>query len=494
MTDSAGPLADLIQRRIEAALDSQMKGDLARAERTFREVLGVDRGNLYASNLLGLLMQQSGRHDEALALFTAATAHRIPQAADAWSNRGNLLRALGRAEEACASYREALSLDPDHANAWANLGNGLHEAGRSPEAIGCYDRAIRLIPGHAQAWSNRGHALNEIGQLEESLASYERAVALCPDHADFRRNRGLHHLLMGDFERGLADYEARELLDERRHRVFSAPRWRGETAIAGKTVLVWDEQGLGDTIQFARYLRPLAAAGAQVLFAPQPELRALMRSLDAPCAIVDAQDPALAYDLHCSLLSLPLAFATRLETIPAEVPYLRPEAARVDRWRDRLGADGFRVGICWQGNVGRVDRGRSFPLALLGSIAALPDVRLISLHKGAGEAQLAELPAGMTVERPGEDFDAGSDAFLDTAAIMACCDLVISSDTAAAHLAGALARPVWLALKHAADWRWLLERSDSPWYPTMRLFRQPAAGDWTAVFAAMASALRRQSA
>ena len=242
------------------------------------------------------------------------------------------------------------------------------------------------------------------------------------------------------------------------------------------------EQGLGDTLQFCRYVCLLERAGAKVLFAPQKSLRRLMRSLSATVEIVDEADPALAFDVHCPLLSLPLAFKTDLASIPGKSPYLGVEDGLVERWRERIGRHGFKIGICWQGATSKIDAGRSFPLAALHPIARLPGVRLISLHKGAGEAQLQSLPEGMTVETLGADFDAGPDAFLDSAAVMKNLDLVISSDTAIAHLAGALAVPVWIALKHVPDWRWMLDRADSPWYPTARLFRQRVRDDWSDVF------------
>jgi hypothetical protein len=231
--------------------------------------------------------------------------------------------------------------------------------------------------------------------------------------------------------------------------------------------------------------------GGRVLFSPKAPLTGLMRSLDADVTLVDDEDKSLSFDVHCPLLSLPLAFRTDLDTIPNQIPYLHAEPERIDRWAGTIGRGKLTIGICWQGSVRRFDRGRSFSIEEFSGISKLSGVHLISLHKGAGESQLDALPEGMAVETLGPDFDTGSDAFLDTAAVMACCDLVITSDTAIAHLAGALGRPVWVALRHVPDWRWLLDRPDSPWYPTMRLFRQTEDGNWRGVFSAIESALKQ---
>jgi hypothetical protein len=261
------------------------------------------------------------------------------------------------------------------------------------------------------------------------------------------------------------------------------PTWTGTEDIAGKTVFVEAEQGFGDTIQFSRYVPLLADRGARVILTARENQMRLLQSLDPRVEIVPAKSPPTEFDYHVALVSLPLAFATTLENIPTRTPYLHGDAGDVQKWRTRIGLDGFKIGVSWQGAA--TTAGRAFPLASLAGIANHPGVRLISLQKGAGCEQLDELPANMPVETLGSDYG----DFSDTAAVMEALDLVISCDTAIAHLAGALARPVWVALKHAADWRWLQDREDSPWYPGMRLFRQPQRGDWGSVFAAMQSQL-----
>ena len=272
-------------------------------------------------------------------------------------------------------------------------------------------------------------------------------------------------------------------------RLFPKPGWLGQEDLAGKSVLIHSEQGLGDAIQFSRYVARLNDMSARVLFAPRANLRTLMKGLDGAFEIVDENDLSLAFDYHIPLLSLPLAFKTDLTTIPAKKSYLNADKDRIERWGEQLGGHGFKIGICWQGSRNKIDRGRSFPLIQFYPLSQIPDVRLISLHKGEGEEQLVDLPSDMAVEVLGNEFDAGAQAFLDTSAVMKCCDLVITSDTSIAHLAGALGVRTWLALQFVPDWRWLLDREDTPWYPTMRLFRQQAPGDWDGVFDRMAKVL-----
>jgi hypothetical protein len=274
-------------------------------------------------------------------------------------------------------------------------------------------------------------------------------------------------------------------------RTFPQPLWTGAEDLKGKTIFVHFEQGLGDTLMFSRYAAPLAALGARVILGVPDRLAALYRGFLPAAEIVAGKQALPPFDFHIPMASLMLALQSRIETIPAPTPYLKAEPERVARWRSRLGGDGFRIGIAWQGARVANDIGRSLPVALFRDIAALEGVRLISLQRGDGAEQLAALPAGMKVESLGEDFDAGPDAFLDAAAVMEACDLVISSDTAIPHLAGALGRPVWIALRHGPEWRWFLSSGDSPWYPTASLFRQPAPGDWQSVFSDMTEKLRR---
>jgi hypothetical protein len=265
--------------------------------------------------------------------------------------------------------------------------------------------------------------------------------------------------------------------------------WLGQEGLCGNTILLHAEQGLGDTLQFCRYAQMVSALGARVILECPRALAPLLKTLPGVDILMAAGDGLPPFDFHCPLASLPLAFKTRLDCIPAPIPYLYLPPERIYQWGQVLGQEGLRIGVCWQGQPSLVDQGRSFPLKMLKPLSEIPGVRLISLHKGAGEGQLQDLLPGMTVQSLGPNLDEDG-AFLDTAAVMKHCHLVVTSDTAIAHLAGAMGVPVWVALKFVPDWRWMLHRSHSPWYPTMRLFRQSAPGDWGPVFAAMAAELQ----
>ena len=472
--------------------------DLQRLEEalaSFDRAISSKPGNAEAHNNRGIVLRDLRRPEEALASFEKAIALK-PDYAVACNNRGVVLRELKRPGEAIASYDRAIALKPDYAEVHNHRGNALRDLRRLEEALANYDRAIALKPDYAEAFANLGAALKELNRLDDALASFDRAIALKPDGVDAHLDKALVLLTIGDFAAGWRCYEWRKLKKEwpGGRRKWLQPVWLGAETLSGKRILVHWEQGLGDTIQFCRYVPLLEKAGAKVLFAPQTPLKSLMRGLGRSVKIIDVNDPGLAFDFHCPLLSLPLAFGTDLASIPGKTPYLHVEGSLVERWKKRMGEHGFKIGICWQGGVSKVDAGRSFPLSALYPLSQLPGVRLISLHKGAGEAQLGSLPGGMKVETLGVDFDAGPDSFRDSAAAMKCCDLVITSDSAIAHLAGALAVPLWIALKYVPEWRWMLERSHSPWYPTARLFRQRSLDDWAGVFSKiekeLASALK----
>jgi Flp pilus assembly protein TadD len=432
-------------------------GQLRQAEPLYRAVLEQLPAHVVAAHRLGMLLLQSHRADEAEPLLRASAG------------------ASGAPPEAAA-----------------HLGLALHQLGRYEDALHWLDRAA---PGPAGArlphW--RANTLVELGRFDEARAAFDRALALEPGMPEALRNRGILRLLQGDYAGGLADYEHRRPQDPaaRATQGVDAPDWQGEP-LAGRRIAVTDATGLGDELQFCRYLPLLADLGAEVCFLGNPRLYRLLATLDPRVRLLAAPGDE-RFDVHCKLLSLPLRFGTRLDAVPAATPYLHAEPARVAHWRARLGEGGYRVGVCWKGSPRRtIDAGRSFPLAALAPLAAQDGVRLVSLQKGPGTEELDHLPEGMVVERLGEDFDAGPDAFVDTAAVMASLDLVISSCTSVPHLAGALARPTWVALKAVPEWRWGLGRADNPWYPGMRLFRQPRRGAWEPVFAAMADAVRAQ--
>jgi tetratricopeptide (TPR) repeat protein len=468
------------------AMGGYMLGESGKPEtalRFYRRAVNLKPSLFVAHVNAGKLLFDLGRFGEALSAFEAATLL-APGDADAWSSQAGALRELGRLEESIEAARRALALRPDMAEAAINLGNALLKLDRMEEALGAYRNAKAVQPGFAAALCGEALALRNLGRFDEAMAAFQSAEALgCREAV---AGKGCLLLTLGDFERGFAGYESRWLQGRSLPEALGVcfPTWAGPGR-EGERVLVLNDRGLGDTIQFVRYLPLMAKAGVELTFVCPPKLHRLLSS-GTNARLVDAP-PDEAFDAQIAISSLPHAFGTRLDTIPAEVPYLSPEARLKALWAERLGVVGFKIGVVWQGNPNpEADRARSFPLSALAPLAAIGGVRLISLQKGYGEEQLSELPLDMRVETLGPDFDAGPDAFVDTAAAIAHLDLIVSCDTSVAHLAGALARPVWVALKSDAEWRWMRERADSPWYRTMRLFRQKRRGAWSDVFAAMA--------
>jgi tetratricopeptide (TPR) repeat protein len=457
------------------------------AMRFYRRALELDASLVVAHVNSGKLLFGAGRFTEALASFAAAT-RLAPHDPDAWCSRAGTLRELGRLEESVDAAKRALELRHDFPEAAINLGNALLKLDRSEEALGAYLRASEPGPCLAKALLGQGLALRSLGRFPEAVTAFDKAAGLGSREAV--AGKGCLMLTLGDFENGLEGYEARWLKGRSLSEALGIrfETWRGPGR-RGERVLVLNDHGLGDTIQFFRYLSLMAAAGVEATFVCPPRLRRLLSS-KAKVRFADSPPDGEPIDAQIAISSLPWAFGTRLETIPAAVPYLSAEPALCEIWRQRIGAEGFKVGVVWQGNPNpEADRARSMPVRALAPLSGIAGVRLMSLQKGGGHEQLSNLPASTRIETLGADFDAGADAFVDTAAVMTCLDLIITCDTSIAHLAGALAVPVWVALKSDAEWRWLTERADSPWYPTMRLFRQTRRGVWSDVFEAMASEL-----
>ena len=457
------------------------------AMRFYRRALELDASLVVAHVNAGKLLFGAGRFTEALDSFAAAT-RLAPDDPDAWCSRAGTLRELGRLEESAEAAHRALELRGDFPEAAINLGNALLKLDRIEDALRGYLRASEPGPCLAKALLGQGLALRSLGQFPEAVTAFDKAAALGSREAV--AGKGCLMLTLGDFENGLAGYEARwhkgMSLSEAlgiRFETWKGPGRRGER------VLVLNDHGLGDTIQFFRYLPLMTAAGVEATFVCPPRLRRLLSS-KAKVRFADSPPEGELFDTQIAISSLPWAFGTRLETIPAAVPYLSAEPALREIWRKRIGAEGFKVGVVWQGNPNpEADRARSMPVTALAPLSGIAGVRLMSLQKGGGDEQLSNLRASMRIEMLGADFDAGADALVDTAAVMTCLDLIITCDTSIAHLAGALAVPVWVALKSDAEWRWFTERADSPWYPTLRLFRQTRRGIWSDVFEAMASEL-----
>ena len=463
-------------------------GKAEAAARFYRRAIALQPDLAAARFNLAKLLTRQGRYAEALAALEESLLAE-PRDADAHNTHSAILRGLWRLEEAAEAARRALRLRPGFPEASVNLGTALLKAARPDPALAAYSHAAALRPDYADALCGQGLALKDLGRLEEAGAAFDRAASLgCREAVS---GRGCLDLMLGDFERGWEGYEARWVDGKSIADALGAryPLWKGPSA-PPQRVLVINDHGLGDTIQFSRYLPLMAAAGAEPHFLCPPILHRLIGPLTQG-RIFDREPPNAGFDAQIALSSLPRAFGTRLESVPAPIPYLRAEPKRVARWSAHIGAEGLRIGCVWQGNANpEADISRSFALRELAPLASTPGVRLVALQRGFGEEQLWDHPPDFAVERLPPDYDVGGPAFLDAAAAMMTLDLVVTCDTSIAHLAGALGRPVWVALKRDAEWRWLRGREDSPWYPTMRLFRQTKAGDWGSVFAAMAEALK----
>ncbi len=439
-----------------------------------------------ARNNLGIALADLGRHDEAMAQYRQAIALE-PGYAEALANLGVALAALDRPAEAVPCFEAALARQPGFAEAALNLGNAQFALGAFAAAIGSYERAVALAPGSARAHNNLGRGLEALNRHEEAIPRYAKAAALAPDYAGAQWNLALAHLALGDFAEGWPRYEWRWRNGDLTPRAFARPLWRGEE-IAGRTILIHAEQGFGDTLHFVRYVPLLARRGAHVMLEAPPPLLPLLAGLDGLAGLFATGEDLPDFDCHVPLLSLPAAFATTLDTIPRQVPYLAPPADRVARWRAALAPlCGLRIGIAWAGSATNSnDRNRSLPLERLRPLLELPGIGFVSLQKELRPGDAALLAACPDLLSLGDRLE----DFADSAAVASLLDLVITVDTSVAHLAGALGRPVWIMLPYAAEWRWPRQREDSPWYPTARLFRQGAPGDWTRLVARLVEAVR----
>ncbi len=438
------------------------------------------------------VLKAQGRLVEALAGYERAIAL-APESADYQLQRADVLAHLGRHGEALEAYDRLLAASPDLVRAISNRGIVLHAMGRDGEAVASYDKALELAPNDASACNNRANILMEEGRLDEAQVAFERAITISPNFAEAHYNKALLMLMLGNYRLGWSEHEFRwkKARYESKAPGLSCPMWAGEP-LKDRSLAVFAEQGLGDVIMFSRFLPLLQARGAKVSFLVAGKMHRLLQRAFPGVRLFATAEQAKGerFDFQCAMMSLPLHFRTQVLTIPAQVPYLRADPEKVALWRKRLGTGGAKVGICWQGNpAGAVDKGRSIPLAAFAPLSRVKGLRLISLQKQFGLDQLDALPAGMKVETLGAGFDDGPHAFEDALGVVANLDLIVTSDTSIAHLAGALGRDTWVALKWMADWRWLLERDDSPWYPSLRLFRQHRAGNWDAVFSRIAAEL-----
>lgn len=502
-------------------------GAHAAALASFDRALALDPASADAHANRGLSLVKMGRYQEALTSLDAAL-ERVPTHVAALDNRGVALRELGQAEAGLASHDAALARRADYAPGHINRGATLQAMGLYKEALAAYDRGIVLAPNEAEAHSNRGTVLQALGRWDEAKDAYDLALALRPAYPDalgnravlldmmgrqqaaltdfdaalalrpadatIRFNASLCRLRLGDLAAGWADFESRwgTRLMAAERRDFDRPRWHGEAA-AGR-VLLYAEQGFGDTLQFCRYAPLVADRGVEVVLEVQAPLVRLLKRLDPRITVLARGDALPSFDAQCPLMSLPLVFGTGLDTVPSAGGYLHADADRVAAWRARLPSSGPLVGLVWAGaprhhdpHLHAADARRSLRLAQLAALGTVPGVTFVSLQKGEAAVQAATAPAGMRLLDLGaelRDFD-------DTAALVAALDLVVTVDTAAAHLAGALGVPVWVLNRFDTCWRWLLGRDDSPWYASLRLFRQATPGDWAPVIVAVTEALSR---
>jgi tetratricopeptide (TPR) repeat protein len=476
-----------------AGLTLQQLGRIEEALAAHDRAIALEPAFATAFVRRAMALRQLGRFEDALRDAGRAVALDA-QSALAHNAHGIVLNDLGRYDEALDAYRKALALAPAFAEAHNNLGNALHDLGRFDEALDALQQAITLRPDYAEAHGNRGLVLQETHRFEEAAKEYDIAIASRPNYAEGYKRRASLRLLRGDYANGWADYDA-SLKHSRRPGagpLRNIPYWNGES-LRGKSLLLSEPNGIGDALQFWRFIPELIAMGADVAFLGRASLFRLLRSSPWPVRLYSEVPADVRFDYRTELWGLPRLLRTGLADIPGGVPYFAAEPERIARWTPLVEAGAVNIGIAWQGNPSRkIDVGRSIPLVEFGALCDAPGVRLVSLQRTHGLEQLRALPQGMRVVEPGEDFDAGPDAFVDTAALMSRLDLVVCSDSAVAHLAGALGVPTWLGVKWVPEWRWMLDRDDSPWYPTMRLFRQRTAGDWSGVFAAMREALLRR--
>jgi Tfp pilus assembly protein PilF len=478
------------RQAFDLALQHHQSGRLLEAEALYRQVLEAKPRHPDALHMLGVVADQVGQGDDAVKLFRQAIALR-PRFPEAQSNLGIALYAMRRLDEAIAAYRQAVALKPDYAEAHYNLGIALSANGESDEAIAAYRRALAILPNYPDALDNLAYALFAKGEFDASIATYRQCATLKPDYYASRKNLGIVLLLQEQFPEGWQEYECRLKTKELGGlmRNFVQSKWEGEP-LEGRTILLQAEQGIGDVIQFIRYLPMVRERGGRVTLQCQAPLKRLLRVMDPDLPVFECGQPLPPFDTHCPLLSLPRIFATDLASIPQQVPYLHASAEDAASWRARLAEHGssLKVGLVWAGSPAfKADLLRSpRQLSVYAPLGGVGGVQFFSLQKGDAARQAKTPPAGMTLHDWTDDLR----DFADTAALMENLDLIISSDTSVVHLAGAIGKPVWALLPSVPDWRWFLGRSDSPWYPTMRLFRQQRPMEWGSVIASVREQLQ----
>ncbi|HEV7301792.1 MAG TPA: tetratricopeptide repeat protein [Tepidisphaeraceae bacterium] len=462
------------------------------AKLTFEKVLTRHPDSYDAQLNLGMLFQEMKDDGQALAFLRKAVEQR-PRDPSGLNNLGVALSNQGKFSEAVGIFERLLTDAPDYTLAWNNLGNALRSLGRNEEAVAALERAIELRPDYTEAYNNLGIIYAQLEKFDEAIRLYDKALLLRPDYPEAHANRGLVYLLMGNFQQGWADYEWRWHGGHGlKRRSYGGRLWDG-SPLVGRRILLHYEQGLGDTFQFIRYAKELKNRGATVVFECQASTRQILSRTPGIDEFVIRGEKPPQCEFYAPLLTLPGTCQTNLDTLPRRVPYVFGDPAQTWDWKQRLAqVAGFRIGIVWQGNPEhKGDRNRSIPLRCFAPLANLPGVQLVSLQKNLGVEQIEQL-GGLFTPVDFKGIAEGGDGWLRTAAIVANLDLVITADTSVAHLCGAMGVPIWVALPTSPDWRWLLEREDTPWYPTMRLFRQAQPGDWDELFARIAEAVRQR--
>jgi Tfp pilus assembly protein PilF len=477
------------------------KMDNVNAEKNYRHALELNPHYAKAHFMLGGLLKETDRPQEAL-IYLDKALELEPNNFDALLYSAHLYTDLRDYTKATILFIKALQLQPHNTQCQLDYANTLNMMNRTEEALNLYCELYKELPRSPSIIYNIAYTLKKLGRIQEALDYYYRVLELDPNHAECHFGLGVAYLSIEDFERGWKEYEWRWNRSTLTPRTFEQPRWDGSD-IAGKTILLYAEQGLGDTLQFIRYAKLLKDKGATVYFATQNQLVDLLSLCPYLDKVVPLYGSVPHFDTHAPLMSVPFIMGTRVETIPHEIPYLYARTDLVEEWAQKLSLDhsSFKIGICWQGNpnystpfLRNTVAAKSMKVTEFEPIAKIHGVSLYSLQKTSGEEQLKNLPEGFIVHDFGPDFDIMHGRFMDTAAVMKNLDLVITVDTSVVHLAGGLGVPTWMLLPEPADWRWMMRQSDTPWYPHLRMFRQPRPDDWKSVIERVAQELKKMIA
>ncbi len=486
MTEKHSNDDDLLYR---SSVSAYQKGDLKTSLKLVLKAIQINSNVPAYYNTFGVILAQAGREQAAIKAYRKAIELNNNYEL-AYNNLGNSLQKLNKYDESIQYYARAIKLKPDYAEAYNNIAAALYKLGNFKEAIENCKKAVKLKEDYAEAYNTLAAALQSRQRFDEAIESYSKTLQYAPEYAEAYYSRGMLYLLRGDFAKGWHDYQWRLKTKKTKANIrHDKPLWQGEN-FQGKTLLVQAEQGFGDSIQFVRYLPMVKERGGTVIFAEKPELIGLFPNLDGIDDLVDTAkltEGNVKYDLYVNLLTLPAIFDTKIDTIPARIPYLSADASKIEYWQNKIKTDAFKIGIVWAGNPTHGnDRNRSCTLNNFIQLAKIENVTLFSLQKGSAAEQINNWPQDLELINIGREFG----DFTDTAAAIGNMDLTISVDTAVIHLAGAMGKDAWLLLPYEPDWRWMLNRDDSLWYPTISLFRQKQYGNWDDVFQPVAERLK----